>query len=139
MACNQAVYTIPQGPLPGKKITIRGTPKCDASSFSINVALGPNFDSDDVAFHFAVRFDTNSVVCNDKTVCGWGKEEVHDCNFPFCKKAPFTVELLIDQCGYKASVNGNFFVSFNHRLKTGECNNFLIIKQDVDVTDVKFG
>ncbi|CAL1548186.1 unnamed protein product [Lymnaea stagnalis] len=136
MSCTN-VYRIPKGPLPGKKIIIHGTPKCNANTFSVNIVLGANVDCDVIAFHLVVRFNSCSVVCNSRTACGWGKEEVFQCN-PFCKGVPFTMEISIDQCGYKISVNCKYLCSFNKRIETGDCNNFLIFKADVSVSNVQF-
>ncbi|XP_072495844.1 galectin-9-like isoform X1 [Notamacropus eugenii] len=82
--------------------------------FFVNLQHG--FDGRNIAFHFNPRFeDGNLVVCNTKQNGSWGKEE-RKMQMPFQKGAPFEIRFQVHSAAFKVTVNGSYFVEYQHRV-----------------------
>ncbi|KAK0069954.1 galectin-7 [Biomphalaria pfeifferi] len=107
--------------------------------FNVNLVCGSNFDSDDVAFHFDVRFNYGlsqcSVVRNSRTCGHWGTEEVCAPCFPFNVNVPFEMRLCTKSEKLKIYINNSHFIDFKYRLPVQRVT-FLHIQGDLNLTQV---
>lgn len=107
---------------PGSMLQLRGSLFDEINRFSINLE-GPEVkrqrhkletEITDIPFHFNVRFDENTVVCNTMTYGTWGVEERH--GLPLAPGQDFTIKIICDEQGFKVLVNEKSYCVFKHRL-----------------------
>ncbi|KAI5637989.1 propeller domain-containing protein [Phthorimaea operculella] len=68
----------------------------------------------EIPFHFNMRFDEGTVVCNTKIFGSWGIEERHE--LPLTRGQEFTIKIFCDVQGYRVMVNDKTYCFFEHRL-----------------------
>ncbi|OWR45032.1 tectonin beta-propeller repeat-containing protein [Danaus plexippus] len=68
----------------------------------------------DVPFHFNVRFDESTVVCNTKKSGYWGSEERYE--LPLKPGEEFLIKIISDGPGFKVIVNDKQLCFYKHRL-----------------------
>lgn len=107
---------------PGSFINVSGCLNDVITRFSINLQ-GPEIkkqrhkietEINDVPFHFNVRFDELTVVCNTKIHNSWGVEERHElCLAP---GQEFYIKIICESDGFTVIVNDKKYCFFEHRL-----------------------
>ncbi|GFS26138.1 galectin [Elysia marginata] len=120
----QTLPTVTQvkgGPLsPGRKVFIYGKPTADAARFNVNLLVGDEFATSDLALHFDVRFDfgtcQNMLVFNHRNEGKFGDEERITDNFPFVRDQRFELTLILKEDCYEIWNMGEFLSSFPHRI-----------------------
>ncbi|GFO42864.1 galectin [Plakobranchus ocellatus] len=119
----------------GTELVICGTACTNCDSFSVTLCSGQIIETDDVAFHFNPRWIENCVVRNHKKTSKWGAEEKTG-GFPFQRGEYFTMNLLVNQRGYKVVVNDKHFCEFKHRLEKAEVR-YLHIRGDLYINSIQ--
>lgn len=108
---------------PGSMLQLRGSLFDEINRFYIDLE-GPevkrqrhNLETEitDIPFHFNMRFDESTVVCNTMTNGDWGTEERH--GLPLAPGQDFTIKLLCDERGFLVLVNEKIHCFFKHRLR----------------------
>lgn len=69
----------------------------------------------DVPFHFNVRFDELTVVCNTKTANIWGAEERHE--LPLTAGQEFYIKIICEPEGFTVILNDRKYCFYAHRMK----------------------
>uniref|UniRef100_A0A3P8V3M7 Galectin n=1 Tax=Cynoglossus semilaevis TaxID=244447 RepID=A0A3P8V3M7_CYNSE len=119
----QPVYspTIPYlGPIygglrEGSSIYLQGSVPDSITRFAVNLLCG-QYESSDIALHFNPRFDgRDRVVFNTCQNGAWGSEDKVR-SMPFRKGKGFEMVIMVTSQGYKITVNGKDFHTFEHRL-----------------------
>lgn len=118
----------------GSWVSLVGTPKKNADTFSINLQCGDSTEcEDDIAFHFNPRFDGEDSVRNSKEGGDWGDEERDQPHFPFEPEDRFLIDILRLDNEFKVFINQKHYIDFAHRIDadrichlmmTGACNFF---------------
>ncbi|CAL8240398.1 unnamed protein product [Gadus morhua 'NCC'] len=124
---------LPNGVFDKLLITVKGTVKPHANTFTINIK-----SSHDLAFHFNVRFNEGGhkvIVRNSEISKKWGKEERGGA-FPFVQGQPFEMKVLCTSAAYRVAVNGSHLLEYQHRVKDLRSINLLSIYKDVTLTSV---
>ncbi|XP_047988327.1 tectonin beta-propeller repeat-containing protein isoform X1 [Leguminivora glycinivorella] len=107
---------------PGTSLKIVGSLFDEVGRFHVNLQ-GPEVKKQrhkietevtEVHFHFNVRFDENTVVCNTKTSGNWGLEERYD--LPLAPGQEFTINIICIREGFKVFVNEKKVCFYRHRL-----------------------
>ncbi|XP_063378138.1 tectonin beta-propeller repeat-containing protein isoform X2 [Cydia fagiglandana] len=107
---------------PGTSLKIVGSLFDEVGRFHVNLQ-GPEVKKQrhkietevpEVHFHFNVRFDQNTVVCNTKTSGNWGQEERYD--LPLAPGQEFTINIICIREGFKVLVNEKKVCFYRHRL-----------------------
>ncbi|KAH9493163.1 Galectin-4 [Bulinus truncatus] len=123
----------------GRSIIICGVPRCNATRFSFNFVCGSKVDSDDIAFHFDVRFNFGSSHCTvvrNSRICGqWGSEESCSPCFPFSINCPFEIKICAKSNKFKIYVNNCHFIDFHYRIPVHRITH-LNINGDVNLSQV---
>ncbi|KAL5009371.1 hypothetical protein ScPMuIL_014952 [Solemya velum] len=130
---------IPGGISQGKMISISGRPNPSAKRFTINLCCGSG--SEDIPFHFDVRFDhiyKKEVVRSHRVNNQYGPEERKIPHFPFIPSTNFDILILCEAAGFKVAVNNQHFIEFAHRIMPPNRIKTLEVKGDVQLTLVRF-
>lgn len=107
---------------PGSTIMLTGSLFDDIKRFYINLQ-GPEVKKQrhkietevtDIPFHFNVRFDENTVVCNSMMFGNWGSEERHD--LPIAPGQEFSIKIICDIQVFRIFVNDKLYCLYEHRL-----------------------
>lgn len=132
---------IPGGLYPGKIMYISGTPRPNASRFTVNIMCGPS-DNYDISLHFDVRMnygnDYNQVIRTHKDMNNWGSEERQITYFPFMPNTPFEIMILAEPASFKVAVNNQHFVEFFHRIQPITRATHINVNGDVTLSQVRF-
>ena len=75
-------------------------------------------DSNDIAFYFNPRFDTNALVLNTITGGSWGKEE-RPGGYDFSHGIRVKVKIYAGNDSFKIFINDKFFYQYKYRGMTG--------------------
>ncbi|KAK8782057.1 hypothetical protein V5799_016605 [Amblyomma americanum] len=132
------LYMLPGGCLqPGLTVQLSGRPLRDAKSFSVSFQCGG--PGSDIAFHFSPHFHEKSVVCNSFQNGGWGTEErpCQSC-FPFAPGVHFDLLIQVLGCAFDVTVNGHYYLQFQHRLQPLHRVTHLFVEGDVLLASCRF-
>ncbi|KAK3783450.1 hypothetical protein RRG08_033707 [Elysia crispata] len=125
---------------PGRKVFVQGKPKKHAKRFNINLLVGDDFETSDLALHFDVRFDFEGcedvVVMNHKQDGEFGQEERETKNFLFARDQRFQLSIALEEDAYEISEGGKPYVTFEHRIKPPVPVHKLHIGGDVDIEKI---
>ncbi|XP_037974156.2 tectonin beta-propeller repeat-containing protein [Plutella xylostella] len=106
----------------GSSLKMNGSLFDEIRRFSVNLQ-GPEVkkqrhkvetEISEIPFHFNVRFDESTVVCNSKIFGGWGQEERHA--LPLAPGQEFSLRIVCEPQGFRVLVNERKFCFFEHRL-----------------------
>ncbi|KAH9488840.1 32 kDa beta-galactoside-binding lectin lec-3 [Bulinus truncatus] len=118
----------------GRTIHICGQACSGASRFNVNFMCGPDFDKDDVVFHFDVRFKYGSyrqrVIINSRAGGQWGKNEITAKGFPFDVDSPFDIKIFLKSMKCKVSIDDIHFIDFVYPIEFSKVSH-LSIQGDV--------
>ncbi|XP_055519678.1 galectin-4-like [Leucoraja erinacea] len=119
----------------GKIVIIQGQVPEKAIRFEVNFVCS-NSKHLDIAFHFNVRYDQSTVVCNTLENYNWGTEEIKH-QIPINARSYF--ELIIKTCNdhFQVSVDGQHFLEYKHRLPMMSVGT-LNVTGDVHVNAITF-
>lgn len=99
----------------GSSIYLQGSIPDHITRFAVNLLCGQH-ESSDIALHFNPRFDgRDRVVFNTCQGGAWGAEDKVS-SMPFHKGKAFEMVVMVTAQGYKVTVNGKDFHTFDHRL-----------------------
>ncbi|XP_015791540.1 galectin-8 isoform X2 [Tetranychus urticae] len=120
---------------PGLLLYIHGRIPENAEKFCVNLAKAGTGDK---AFHFNPRFGEQCVVRNSFVDNKWGNEERNPKNhIPFSRGESFNLLILVQSNCYRAAVNGEHFIDFDHRTRFSEVRK-LEINGDVVVNKISY-
>ncbi|XP_059054276.1 tectonin beta-propeller repeat-containing protein [Achroia grisella] len=106
----------------GTTLKITGSLNDEIKRFHVNLQ-GPEIKKQrhkieteitEIALHFNVRFDENTVVCNSKIFGNWGVEERHP--LPLAPGQEFSIIIYCNTQGLKITVNDKVYCFYEHRL-----------------------
>lgn len=118
---------------PGSVIRVSGSLHDAIDRFHINLQ-GPEVkkprhkiesEVTEVPFHFNMRFDQQTVVCNTKTLGNWGTEERYP--LPLAPGQEFYVKIICESDGFNIILNDEKFCFFKHRLKPESINSVYVM------------
>nr|XP_043887735.1 galectin-6-like isoform X2 [Solea senegalensis]XP_043887736.1 galectin-6-like isoform X3 [Solea senegalensis] len=99
----------------GTSIYLQGSVPKDITRFQVNLLCGQS-EGSDIALHFNPRFDGwDKVVFNSCQGGSWGSEDKIR-SMPFNKGKSFEMVIMVTSQGYKITVDGKDFHTFEHRL-----------------------
>ncbi|XP_058489556.1 galectin-4-like isoform X4 [Solea solea] len=99
----------------GTSIYLQGSVPQDITRFQVNLLCGQS-EGSDIALHFNPRFDGwDKVVFNSCQGGSWGSEDKIR-SMPFNKGKSFEMVIMVTSQGYKITVDGKDFHTFEHRL-----------------------
>jgi len=98
---------------PGQSLIIRGV--ATGKTFNVNLATGPNVDSDNVAFHFSWRQHEKTIVLNSFEAGQWKKEERHGGAVIHDGK-PFDLRVRAHDDRFEIFLEHKKFADFHYRL-----------------------
>ncbi|KAK3783447.1 hypothetical protein RRG08_033704 [Elysia crispata] len=126
----------------GKKVFIQGKPKKGTKRFNLNLLVGDEFKTSDLALHFDVRFDyegcKNVVVMNHRQDGEFGQEERETKNFLFAHDQRFQLSIALEEDAYKISEGGKPYLSFEHRIKPPASVRNLFIRGGVHIEKISY-
>ncbi|XP_032870232.1 galectin-8-like [Amblyraja radiata] len=119
----------------GKVVIIQGQVPEKAVRFEVDFVCS-NSKHSDIAFHFNMRYDQSTVVCNTLENANWGTEEIKH-QVPVKARSYF--ELIIKTCNdhFQVSVDGQHFLEYRHRLPMMRVDT-LGVSGDVHVNAITF-
>ncbi|XP_032870284.1 galectin-9-like [Amblyraja radiata] len=119
----------------GKVVIIQGQVPEKAVRFEVAFVCS-NSKHSDIAFHFNMRYDESTVVCNTLENANWGTEEIKH-QVPVKARSYF--ELIIKTCNdhFQVSVDGQHFLEYRHRLPMTSVDT-LEVSGDVHVNAITF-
>ncbi|XP_051900194.1 galectin-4-like isoform X7 [Pristis pectinata] len=121
----------------GKLVIIQGQVPGHAKRFGVDFMCGCcEKPRSDVAFHFNVRYDESTVVCNTLERERWGTEERKP-HIPINAGSYFELIVKTQSYCFQVSVNGQHFLEYNHRLPLVRVDT-LKISGDVHVNAITF-
>ncbi|XP_069765022.1 galectin-9-like isoform X2 [Narcine bancroftii] len=118
----------------GKMVIIQGQVPGHAKRFAVNFQCGN--PKSDIAFHFNVRYDESTVVCNTLEHGKWGTEERKP-HIPINPGSYFELIIKAQYYCFQVSANGVHFMEYSHRLPLVRVDN-LNISGDVHVNSITF-
>ncbi|XP_052283738.1 galectin-8-like isoform X3 [Dreissena polymorpha] len=120
---------------PGKTIFISGFISPNAKHFNVNFENKPW--GPDIAFHCDIRLKDKVIVMNNFTNDVWGPEERVTKDFPLVPRDFFEMTILVEQEGFKVSVNNKAPLTYSHKLVPLNIFPYLRIDGDVVIKDVR--
>jgi hypothetical protein len=130
------ILQLPANMKENETIKIVGVPGTDDNRFNINFINAAKFNEGDVMFQFDVRFKYGAVkmgiVCNNRVDDDWQNEEITPFTNTFVPNKRFIIEIDVNKEGYVVSVDGEYCLTFNHRMDFGMANH-LAIRGDVNI------
>ncbi|KPJ16624.1 Tectonin beta-propeller repeat-containing protein [Papilio machaon] len=118
--------------IPGCILKLSGCLFDDITRFHINLQ-GPEVKKQrhkietevtEIPFHFNVRFDENTVVCNSKVSGNWGAEERH--KLPLAKGQEFSMKIVSEIKGFTVVINDEKYCSYKHRMSPETITSVLV-------------
>ncbi|XP_048378640.2 galectin-9B-like isoform X2 [Stegostoma tigrinum] len=121
----------------GKMIIVQGQVPGHAKRFGVDFQCGSIVKPHpDIAFHFNVRYDEGTVVCNTLECERWGTEQRKP-QIPIPTGSYFELIFHVRSYCFQVSVNGQHFVEYCHRLSYNRVDT-LVISGDVHVNALTF-
>ncbi|XP_048474289.1 galectin-9-like isoform X1 [Rhincodon typus] len=121
----------------GKMIIVQGQVPGHAKRFGVDFQCGSIVKPrSDIAFHFNVRYDEGTVVCNTLERECWGTEQRKP-QIPIPTGSYFELIFHVRSYCFQVSVNGQHFVEYCHRLSYNRVDT-LVISGDVHVNALTF-
>ncbi|XP_041035253.1 galectin-9-like [Carcharodon carcharias] len=121
----------------GKMVIIQGQVPGHAKRFAVDFQCGSSAKPRaDVAFHFNLRYDEGTVVCNTLEHECWGCEERKP-QLPISCGSYFELIFNVRSYCFQVSVNGQHFIEYNHRLPYTRVDT-LKVSGDVHVNAITF-
>ncbi|XP_078287202.1 galectin-9-like [Rhinoraja longicauda] len=119
----------------GKMVIIQGQVPEKPVRLSVDFVCS-NSRHSDIAFHFNVRYDQSTVVCNTLENDTWGTEEIKH-HVPIKAGSYFELIIKIGNYSFQVSVDGQHFLEYRHRLPLTSVDT-LKITRDVHVNAITF-
>ncbi|XP_078097738.1 galectin-9-like isoform X2 [Mustelus asterias] len=121
----------------GKMMVIQGQVPGHAKRFAVDFQCGSSLKPRaDVAFHFNLRYDEGTVVCNTLEQECWGAEE-RKSHLPISRGSYFELIFNVRSYCFQVSVNGQHYIDYNHRLSYNRVDT-LKVSGDVHVNAITF-
>ncbi|XP_043536989.1 galectin-4-like isoform X4 [Chiloscyllium plagiosum] len=131
------VGTILGGLQDGKMIIVQGQVPGHAKRFAVDFQCGSIVKPrSDIAFHFNIRYDEGTVVCNTLERERWGTEERKP-QMPISTGSYFELIFHVRSYCFQVSVNGSHFLEYSHRISYNRVDT-LSISGDVHVNTLTF-
>ncbi|XP_077524086.1 galectin-4-like [Amblyomma americanum] len=131
------LHMLPGGILiPGLMVYLSGRPLCEGKSFFVSFQCGG--PGSEIAFHFSPRFHQKVVVCNSNLHSEWGTEERQYRPFPFVPGVHFDLVIRVLDSAFDVVVNGQHYLTFQHRLRPLQRVSHLMVDEDVLLASCKF-
>ncbi|GCC33698.1 hypothetical protein chiPu_0012168 [Chiloscyllium punctatum] len=131
------IGTILGGLQDGKMIVVQGQVPGHAKRFAVDFQCGSSVKPrSDIAFHFNIRYDEGTVVCNTLERERWGTEERKP-QIPIPTGSYFELIFHVRSYCFQVSVNGSHFLEYSHRISYNRVD-ILSISGDVHVNTLTF-